>query len=125
MSISYVASDSHWRSAFKGITYRVFATMVTTSVSFRMTGSVKTAAIIGLAEVTAKVVLYWAHERIWARIRWGRRHKVVVAGAARESPASPVDASDAIPALAIEKGAPLPVRLNMGVQTRAIDAEAG
>jgi uncharacterized membrane protein len=124
MSTSYVVSDSHWRSAFKGITYRVFATLVTTTVSFLMTGSVKAAAIIGSAEVTTKVMLYWVHERVWARITWGRHHKVTFAGGPSESPASPIDAPMATRGHAMQEAAPLPVRLEIGVQSPALDLEA-
>jgi uncharacterized membrane protein len=92
MDLSYVIRESHWRSASKGVTYRVLAAVVTTTASFLLTGSVKTAAIIGSVEVTAKVLLYWAHERVWARITWGRHHKVIFAHAAAETSALPLDA---------------------------------
>jgi uncharacterized membrane protein len=47
-------------------------TLFTGTLSFAMTGSTKTALLIGTAEITFKVLLFWAHERLWARIRWGR-----------------------------------------------------
>jgi uncharacterized membrane protein len=64
--------DSHLRSVVKGFSYRVLGTLFTTTLSFVMTGSVKTAALLGSAEVTCKIVLFWGHERAWARVRWGR-----------------------------------------------------
>ncbi len=95
MAVSYVVSESHWRSASKGISYRLFATLLTTTVSFLMTGSYKTAAIIGTAEVSAKVLLYWAHERIWTRIRWGRHHEVIAADGPNQSPVATLTPSSA------------------------------
>jgi uncharacterized membrane protein len=71
------SSESHWRSAMKGISYRVFGTLITTTVSYAMMGSIKKAAVIGVVEVVAKVALYWAHERIWAKVAWGRLHSAI------------------------------------------------
>jgi uncharacterized membrane protein len=56
----------------KGISYRLLGTLLTTAISFAMTGSAKTAVLVGSAEVTFKVALFWGHERVWARIQWGR-----------------------------------------------------
>ena len=125
MSTSYVVSDSHWRSAFKGITYRVFATLITTTVSFLMTGSIKTAAIIGSAEVTTKVMLYWVHERIWTRITWGRRHQITLAGGPGASAVTPIGVPSATRGYAMEEAPALPVHLEIGVQSPALDVEAG
>jgi uncharacterized membrane protein len=65
-------AESHVRSALKAISYRTAGTLLTTTISLVMTGSAKTAMLLGCAEVTTKVVLYWAHERVWSRIHWGR-----------------------------------------------------
>jgi uncharacterized membrane protein len=83
MPIVQMWTDSRWRSASKGISYRVFATVFTTAASFAMTGSMKTATLIGSVEVSVKILLYWAHERLWSRVTWGRVHEVV---ASEESP---------------------------------------
>jgi hypothetical protein len=34
-------------------------------------------------EVTFKIVAFWGHERIWARIRWGRGHDDIAVGGIR------------------------------------------
>jgi adenylylsulfate kinase len=65
-------ADSHFRSVLKGLSYRSVATISTVAISFVMTGSIKTATMIGSAEAVAKVLLFWGHERLWHRIRWGR-----------------------------------------------------
>jgi uncharacterized membrane protein len=64
--------DSHLRSVVKGVSYRLFGSLLTAILSYFVTGSVKTATLVGTAEMTVKVLLYWGHERAWARIRWGR-----------------------------------------------------
>jgi len=44
-------------------------------LSFLITGNVKVAATIGLAEIVTKSLLYYAHERVWLRIPYGRIRK--------------------------------------------------
>src|SRR5262245_20760161 len=65
-------SESHLRSVVKGLSYRLLGTLFTTTLSFVMTGSAKTAMLLGSAVVTLKVLLFWGHERVWTRIYWGR-----------------------------------------------------
>jgi adenylylsulfate kinase len=36
-------------------------------------GNIELAIATGLLETVAKVGLYWGHEKIWQRIRWGRK----------------------------------------------------
>jgi uncharacterized membrane protein len=64
--------DSHLRSVAKGISYRLVGTISTALISFAMTGSVRTALLLGTVEISFKVVLFWGHERVWARIPFGR-----------------------------------------------------
>ena len=64
--------DTHLRSVIKGISWRVLATMVTTTVVFLYSGEITAAAIGGSFDALAKIVLYWGHERIWQCVTWGR-----------------------------------------------------
>uniref|UniRef100_A0A7R9WXL7 DUF2061 domain-containing protein n=1 Tax=Craspedostauros australis TaxID=1486917 RepID=A0A7R9WXL7_9STRA len=67
---SDVVEESHTRSLLKGISWRLVATTTTIIVSFLITnGEVATALKIGAAEFFAKLAIYYAHERIWAKIR--------------------------------------------------------
>ncbi len=80
--------DSHLRSFAKGISYRLFGTLLTAALALVITGNVRAALLIGFTEVTAKLVLFWAHERLWNRVAWGRRHTpIVVVTAAPAAPA--------------------------------------
>jgi uncharacterized membrane protein len=56
----------------KGLSYRIVGTTFTGACSFVVTGSLRAAFIIGAVEVTTKLLLFWGHERLWNRIRWGR-----------------------------------------------------
>lgn len=69
------AGESHLRSVAKGVSYRILGTVLTGAFSYVITGSARAALLIGSAEVTAKLVLFWGHERLWDRIAWGRRRR--------------------------------------------------
>ncbi len=64
--------DTHLRSVVKGISWRVMATMVTTTVVYLYSGELTAAAVVGSLDALAKIVLYWGHERIWQMVPWGR-----------------------------------------------------
>ncbi len=64
--------DSHTRSVLKAISWRVLATMVTGILAYLFTGDLLIAVGIGSSEALSKIFLYWAHERLWDRVRWGR-----------------------------------------------------
>ncbi len=62
------------RSLAKAVTWRLISTLITFIASYIVTGSIKLAgSIIGI-EATVKIFLYYAHERRWNRITWGK-HK--------------------------------------------------
>lgn len=64
--------DTHMRSVVKGISWRALGTLDTTILVFLFSGKLLLAASVGLTELITKIFLYWAHERVWQRIRWGR-----------------------------------------------------
>ena len=63
--------DGPRRSATKTATWRVLASLDTMVLGLVFTGNLATAISIGGFEVITKLVLYFFHERAWARIRWG------------------------------------------------------
>jgi uncharacterized membrane protein len=60
------------RSLAKGISWRIVGTVDTILISYFITGQWFAAVKIGLFEVITKVTLYYLHERIWGRVKWGR-----------------------------------------------------
>jgi uncharacterized membrane protein len=65
--------ESAWFAAFKALTWRVMGSIDTFIIAFVITGSLGTSASIGLTELATKIVLYYLHERIWLRVRWGTK----------------------------------------------------
>ena len=65
--------ETKLRSIIKGISWRVVGTIDTIVISFILTGKVKMALSIGFVELFTKVILYFFHERIWLKIKFGRK----------------------------------------------------
>jgi uncharacterized membrane protein len=66
------APNSHLRSLAKAISWRVVGSADTFILSLIFTGSGKYAISIASAEALTKIALYYGHERVWRRVRWGR-----------------------------------------------------
>ena len=65
------------RTIAKTISWRALATLATMLIVYVYTREMLLSIGVGAVEVGAKIALYYAHERLWARSRWG------VSGAAR------------------------------------------
>ena len=59
------------RSLVKTLTWRILATTDTFLISWLITGRLTWATAIAGIEVLTKMVLYYAHERGWSKIKWG------------------------------------------------------
>ncbi len=65
--------EAHWRSLIKGISWRITGTLDTMILSWIITGQFKLAISIASAEIITKIVLYYIHERIWNKIKLGKK----------------------------------------------------
>lgn len=63
--------ESQLRSVLKAITYRITGTLATASMTFAITGDMRTALAIGGIEPIVKIGIYYAHERLWQRVPIG------------------------------------------------------
>lgn len=61
--------DSNRKSLFKTVSWRFLATATTFAISWVVTGSAALGAGIAAIEFWAKLVLYYGHERVWAKVR--------------------------------------------------------
>lgn len=60
------------RQIAKAITFRIIGTIDTILVSWFITGSFEVGAILAGIEIFTKIVLYFAHERVWDKyIKYG------------------------------------------------------
>jgi len=60
------------RSILKAISWRLTGTLDTFIISFLITGKIKFALYISGVEVFTKISLYFVHERIWNKVRFGK-----------------------------------------------------
>ncbi len=65
--------ESHYRSIAKAITWRAGGTVVTFVVAWILTGSAALSVEIGLADTLVKLGAFYAHERVWNRVAFGKR----------------------------------------------------
>lgn len=59
------------RSVTKALTYRLWQSLNTFIISLVVTGRLDWATAIVSIEVVVKIVVYFFHERIWTKVRWG------------------------------------------------------
>ena len=64
--------ESHRRSIAKAVSYRIFASVLTCLIAWALTGKLAVGLQIGLLDGVTKLFGYFLHERVWARIQWGR-----------------------------------------------------
>lgn len=65
--------ETNSRSLVKGVTWRALATFTTMVIVYVFFGRLDLAIATGLIESVLKVGLYWAHERGWNKVRWGKK----------------------------------------------------
>ena len=65
-------SEKPIRSITKAISWRIVGTIDTLVVSYLVTGEITLAASIASVDFLTKLVLYFFHERIWNKIKWGK-----------------------------------------------------
>ena len=66
-------NEKHLRSIVKAISWRLTATCATIIIVYIATGSLKISLSVGLVEIFSKLVLYYLHERVWVKIKWGKK----------------------------------------------------
>ena len=68
MSNKQVARKRH---ILKTLTWRVLGTVDTIVLSWLISGDIKVGFSIGGAELFTKILLYYTHERIWYKCKFG------------------------------------------------------
>ena len=64
--------ETRSRTIIKSLTWRAAALLITTTVVWVATGKAELAASVGLADTAIKLVVYYAHERCWLKVHFGR-----------------------------------------------------
>ncbi len=70
--------ESHQRSIAKAASYRLFGSLLTALIAYLLCGAWDVALGVGLFDSVAKMAAYFLHERLWARIKWGRQGRLTI-----------------------------------------------
>jgi uncharacterized membrane protein len=60
------------RSLVKALSYRVWGTLSSFVVAYVLTKNATLSGAIAFWETVVKVFIYYAHERGWNKVKWGR-----------------------------------------------------
>lgn len=60
------------RSLAKALSWRLSGSLATAALVYFLSGKIDLAALVGGAELVGKIVLYFVHERVWAKLPFGR-----------------------------------------------------
>ncbi len=61
------------RSFVKALSYRIWGTLSSVAVAYVITKNAVLSITIAFWETVVKVFIYYAHERGWNYIQWGRK----------------------------------------------------
>ena len=61
------------RSFVKALSYRIWGTLSSVAVAYIITKNASLSITIAFWETVVKVFIYYAHERGWNYIQWGRK----------------------------------------------------
>ena len=64
--------ETHTRSVAKAVSWRVMGTIATSALVFLFTHKFALSLAVGGVEFVSKIGLFWLHERVWDRLRYGR-----------------------------------------------------
>ena len=65
--------SNHKRSMVKAISFRILATLTTMILVFLFTQDLTIILGIGLLDIISKIFLFYAHERVWNSVSWGKK----------------------------------------------------
>lgn len=64
-------NNARLRHVLKTITWRIVGTLDTMFIAWILTGDAILGVTIGSIEVVTKMILYYVHERVWYKSKWG------------------------------------------------------
>jgi len=65
--------ETHARSIAKAFSWRIMGTLATTALVFVFTKRLALSLAVGGLEFVSKIGLFWLHERLWDRLRFGKQ----------------------------------------------------
>ena len=69
----WALSDSPKRSLVKTVTWRITGSGATFAIGYAISGNFAIATSIASIQLVANTILYFIHERVWDRVKWGKQ----------------------------------------------------
>ncbi len=66
--------ETNRRTLVKAVIWNALGLSVMSLVGLIMTGSIAVGGTIAVINTLLGLAMYFAYERVWSRINWGRRH---------------------------------------------------
>lgn len=66
-------TESTVRSVVKTVSWRITGSGATFAISYAVLGDLGVSGTIAVIQLTFNTLLYFAHERLWNLIPWGRK----------------------------------------------------
>jgi len=66
-------NDSSKRSLAKTLSWRITGSASTFTIAYLVTGSAGISTGIAVIQMIVNTFLYWFHERVWNKIKWGKK----------------------------------------------------
>lgn len=63
--------DTNARSLTKTISWRITGSGATFAIVYLITGDLTSSGTVAIIQVAANTLLYYLHERVWNKIKWG------------------------------------------------------
>ncbi len=64
--------ENRIRSILKTLSWRILASLDTFLIAWIISGSISVGGWIAGVEIVTKLFLYYLHERMWNKIKWGK-----------------------------------------------------
>jgi uncharacterized membrane protein len=64
--------ETHLRSIAKAVSWRIGGTLVTFAIALFVSGNVTIAVKVGLLDTFVKIGAFYAHERLWHKVDFGK-----------------------------------------------------
>lgn len=65
--------DTKFRTIAKAVTWQILGLVTMSTLAFWQTGSIGGAVSLAVSASLTSIGFYVLHERLWGRIRWGRK----------------------------------------------------
>ncbi len=63
--------ETRRRSMAKALTWRGISLVITTGITWKVTGRLDLAASVGAIDLVTKIGIFYLHERCWSKVRFG------------------------------------------------------